>query len=95
VGRAASGGPRARWEQALRARSAGRAGLRGERELGQGEGGAWRWATGGLRARLLGGGEEGLGLFLFLSYFLIFYSFLFSYLLFFPIISTMSNRIPY
>ena len=38
VGRAASGGPRARWEQALRARSAGRAGLRGERELGQGEG---------------------------------------------------------
>jgi hypothetical protein len=51
VGRAASGGPRARWERAPRARSAGRAALRGENELGQGEGGVWRWATGGLRAR--------------------------------------------
>jgi hypothetical protein len=48
------GGPRARWERAPHARLAGRAGLRGERELGQEEGGAWRWATGGLRARLLG-----------------------------------------
>jgi hypothetical protein len=75
VGRAASGGPRARWERAPRARSAGRAALRGENELGQGEGACGAGPqVGCARARLRGGGARSLS-----------FTFLFPYLLFFPI----------